>query len=342
MNITCALSPRQIESLYANVYGHLSKNKSFDLETYMRNLFNKIEEKTDSDNAAKFLQYVPDIMYKASAQLGLDNLPEGFDPNKIRDLNKIFKDPERGLLNIIDAFKKNDTPILRQLAELEKELALKQEQIESEEPPVKNPDRFLASQTFTGTGSPFVKINPNDKKTLEPTTLDKSKRSFVNTFSKLEKAFEVSENPDLFEYQGVQVKIKAQILSEFVRTNNIGLLYKDTQNEYNRSIDIVGEGKQREDVFQNNQRVILVLVDEAGENLYFDQDGNITTKENGQIFYQFLRAVRKTKSGFTVKDIYNLEDQVKDSKDKQKEFEALYNIQESLKMIQMLYNFYHL
>ena len=28
MNITCALPPRQVESLYANVYGHLSKNKS--------------------------------------------------------------------------------------------------------------------------------------------------------------------------------------------------------------------------------------------------------------------------------------------------------------------------
>jgi hypothetical protein len=331
MNITCALSPRQIESLYANVYGHLSKNKSFDPETYMRNLFNKIAEKTNPDNAAKFLQYVPDIMYKASAQVGLDNLPEGFDFNRIRDLNKIFKDSERGLLNIIDVFKKDDIPLLKQLAELEKELALKQEQIETEEPPVKNPDRYLASQTFTGTGSPFVKINPNDKKTLEPTALDKSKKSFINTFDKLEKAFQVSGNPDLFEYQGVQVKIKAQILSEFVRTNNISLLYTDTQNEYNRSIDIVTEGKQKEDVFQNNQRVILVLVDEAGENLYFDQDGNITTKENGQIFYQFLRAARKTNTGFTVKDIYNIEDQVKDSKDKQKEFETLYNIQESLK-----------
>ena len=331
MNITCALSPSQIEKLYANVYGHLSKNKSFDPETYMRNLFNKIAEKTNTDNAAKFLQYVPDIMFKAAAQVGLDNLPDAININRIKDLNKLFKDSERGLLNIIDVFKKDDTPLLRQLAQLEKELALQQEQIEEDEPPVKTPDRFSASKTFTGTGSPFVKINPNDKKTLEPTTLNKSKKSFINTFDKLEKAFQVSDNPDLFEYQGVQVKIKAQILSEFVRTNNINLLYADTQNEYNRSVEIVTDGKQKEDVFQNNQRVILVLVDEAGENLYFDQDGNITTKENGQIFYQFLRAARKTNSGFTVKDIYNIEDQVKDSKDKQKEFETLYNIQESLK-----------
>jgi len=331
MNITCALSPSQIEKLYANVYGHLSKNKSFDPETYMRNLFNKIAEKTNTDNAAKFLQYVPDIMFKAAAQVGLDNLPDAININRIKDLNKLFKDSERGLLNIIDVFKKDDTPILRQLAEVEKELALQQEQIEGDEPPVKNPDRFVASKTFTGTGSPFVKINPNDKKTLEPTTLNKSKKSFINTFDKLEKAFQVSENPDLFEYQEVQVKIKAQILSEFVRTNNINLLYADTQNEYNRSVEIVTDSKQKEDVFQNNQRVILVLVDEAGENLYFDQDGNITTKENGQIFYQFLRAARKTNNGFTVKDIYNIEDQVKDSKNKQKEFETLYNIQESLK-----------
>ena len=59
--------------------------------------------------------------------------------------------------------------------------------------------------------------------------------------------------------------------------------------------------------------VVLVISDEFGNTLYFDEEGSITTKEKGGLpVYQFLRDVRKDdKTGkLRVTDIYGIEDRI--------------------------------
>ena len=92
----------------------------------------------------------------------------------------------------------------------------------------------------------------------------------------------------------------------------------------------------------------MVITDnvETGNPLFFDEKGNITTKElGGTIVFQFLREVRKEGSNYRVTDIYGKSDQIIDpailaqkadisfeeaEARQQKEFEELYNFRQKL------------
>ena len=63
MKITCAVSPIQLEKIYAAVSKKMrqaqSENTPFDADAYMKDLFKKITKAKDIDTAVKFLQPVP-------------------------------------------------------------------------------------------------------------------------------------------------------------------------------------------------------------------------------------------------------------------------------------------
>ena len=313
--ITCSLSEAQIENLYGNIYGHLTKDKSFDPSKYMKDLYDKILKKSDAATASKFLQQVPALLYTASARVDLTTLPENFDPKKVLELNKLFKDENKGLINVEKTFKiTQDLDMLKDLnqikAALENEIELTDETGEEFKS-----ERFAAANVFTGTNIPFVKVDPNNSNILIPETTDTEKEIYINTLNSISDALKESKELDLFKYQGVTLTVKAQSLAGFIK-NNEALLYGSTKEEIEESTKRVSLKATKQGVFQTKDRVILVLTDEFGENLFFDKDGNITTdKTNGKIIYQFLRAARKTKEGYTIRDIYNNEDQIKSPTD---------------------------
>lgn len=73
MKIQCALSQSQVEKLYSNIYGHmLDKGSEFDPQQYMKDLFNKIANKSDVETAAKFMQQVPSLIGTASFRPALE------------------------------------------------------------------------------------------------------------------------------------------------------------------------------------------------------------------------------------------------------------------------------
>ncbi len=63
--ITCSLSEAQIENLYGNIYGHLTKDKSFDPSKYMKDLYDKILKKYfEFENVLTYLQwFVKDFLW---------------------------------------------------------------------------------------------------------------------------------------------------------------------------------------------------------------------------------------------------------------------------------------
>ena len=60
-----------------------------------------------------------------------------------------------------------------------------------------------------------------------------------------------------------------------------------------------------------DQLVALVITDEKGKYIYFDNNGNITSKENGgKVVYQMMRDVRKDGKRYRVTDVYGRNDQL--------------------------------
>jgi hypothetical protein len=112
-----------------------------------------------------------------------------------------------------------------------------------------------------------------------------------------------------FVYQGKTIKIKATNFRTFAQKNRTAI-DEATVTELVDSYTAVKKGYAKEDVTQADDRVILVVTDENGENIYFDKDGNITKKHEGTLAYQLLRDIRETPEGFRVTDIYGIEDQI--------------------------------
>ena len=61
--ITCALTKDQITIVYKKIYKELStKGQEFNPDSFMKELFNQIAEKSTPETAANFLQVVPSII----------------------------------------------------------------------------------------------------------------------------------------------------------------------------------------------------------------------------------------------------------------------------------------
>ena len=122
----------------------------------------------------------------------------------------------------------------------------------------------------------------------------------------------MSDMTDGVVYDGKKLMFKAQNLDRFAIGNNYSMLDKSTRDEIALSRKIRKNNEPVDPrIAQVDQRVILLLADEeTGNVLYFDKEGNITDEENGKPVYHFMRVVRKEGRNYTVKDIYNKEDQV--------------------------------
>ena len=112
-----------------------------------------------------------------------------------------------------------------------------------------------------------------------------------------------------FKYQGKTIKVKATNLLEFSKKNP-NALDEATLSEVKFSALQVKRGTAKEGVTQAEDRVILVLTDESGNDLYFDKDGNISDIVNGSLVYQVMRDIRLTSEGYRITDIYGIEDQI--------------------------------
>ena len=86
MKIVCALSPRQVENLYKDVYKNmlssLEAKEAFNANNYMKKLFTQIAEKKDVGTAMKFLQQAPGIMRAVGVKSQFDALDISLDALK--------------------------------------------------------------------------------------------------------------------------------------------------------------------------------------------------------------------------------------------------------------------
>jgi hypothetical protein len=341
MKVTCALTQSQVEKLYANVYGHmLNQGEAFDAKQYMTDLFNKIAKNKDVDTAAKFLQQVPSLIGTASFRPSIEEFEISTD--MLRPLIKQFKKDDNGLINAVTYFNPTLNPeVKKELVEKKANEAFEIKETSSDSITV-DPFNYQPYSALSTTFQEFISKDPN--KDIETETLDQGRRTIYTTLSAIRE--NANNNTPLKEliYQNTVLKLKPIKLSDI----NPELLDKTTLRLLNRAGFLLGAGKAQANVTTPDKIFLMVITDnvETGNPLFFDEKGNITTKElGGTIVFQFLREVRKEGSNYRVTDIYGKSDQIIDpailaqkadisfeeaEARQQKEFEELYNFRQKL------------
>ena len=339
MKVTCALSQSQIEKLYANVYGHmLNQGEAFDPKQYMTDLFNKIAKKKDVDTAAKFLQQVPSMIGIASFRPGIEEFDISTDI--LRPLIKQFKKDDNGLINAVNYFNPTLNPDVRkEIVQAKADAAFDVKEEDTTTVPV-DPFNYQPYSSLSTTFQEFISLDPNKDISLE--TLDPGKRTIYTTLNAIRD--NANNNTPLKEliYQDTILKLKPVRLSDV----DPETLDKTTKRLYKRTDFFKTSSKSQAYVTTPDKIFLMVLTDNEGIPLFFDEKGNITTKElGGTLVYQFLREVRKEGSDYKVTDIYGRRDQIMDpaiiaertgitieeaKARQQKEFEELYNFRNKL------------
>ena len=339
MKVTCALTQSQVEKLYANVYGHmLNQGEAFDAKQYMTDLFNKIAKSKDVDTASKFLQQVPSLIGTASFRPSLEEFEISTD--MLRPLIKQFKKDENGLINTLTYFNPSLNPeVKKELVAKKADQAFDIEERTSETVPV-DPFNYQPYSSLTTTFQEFISLDPN--KDIQTETLDPGKRTIYTTLNAIRD--NANNNTPLREliYQDTVLKLKPIRLSEV----DPETLDKTTKRLYGRTGFFQTSPKAQANVTTPDKIFLMVISDKDGNQLFFDEKGNITTKElGGTLVYQFLREVRKEDGQYRVTDIYGKKDQIIDpaimaeksgitveeaKARQQKEFEELYNFRQKL------------
>ena len=317
MNISCALSSSQIKGLFKYVYKTMAEalaaNQSFNANETMRVLFNKIESNKDADTAAKFLQVVPKMIFVAtiSKELVSDlKLDKDSSLDNLRSLSGKFLNENDGLLETLRYFKPENT-----IKDLENSIIIQSVDIntpsDSEQEDIKEDSRFKASSAFTSTMQQFISKKPGtDKLVVEK--IDPARIRIYNTLEKIKLAFSQKNNQlsDIV-YQNKVLKLKAIPVSDIARADldktTADLLGKGAGIEFNKS----GENLTKD-------LIALVISDEEGFVINFNEKGDITEYEDGgKPVYQFLRKpTLDTKTGdLVIKDIYGKEERIQTPED---------------------------
>jgi len=307
MKITCSLQQPQIEKLYAHLYGHLLDNqknsKVFDAEAYMKNLFDKIASKTDPDNAAKFLQQIPSLLRRAAASASLE--VSELKTDYLIPINKNFKNEDTGLSYIVKYFNPTlDLNVQKELIEQNATEAFNVEEEDQEEVDEEelqdNPDSAF-STTFQERKNKAFK-NPSILDEVEP-----SREYIYTTIRKIKTILDGTAILKNLKYQGVSLKLKPVRLS----TADSDELSKLSKRLKERQAYLKRTGQAVPSVTTADKIFLMVITDENGNNVYFDSEGNITTKEEGgRLVFQYLRDVRIVNGKYAVTDIYGISNQM--------------------------------
>ncbi len=321
MKITCALNSLQITKLFkltvSAMKDAMNAETFFDSDAFMQDLFDKISKKQDPANAAKFIQQVPSLIYLASGKDELLKLD--FDPKKVRNQISEFKNPDTGLVDVLNKFNKTTTPQdLITLNNIINSYGLQVEETdEKNEDPIIKEIKLKPFSIYTTTFQEFIPINPETKELLTKEKVDTERKYIYNALNNIKKS--VLNDPTLSNdiiYQGKKLTLVASKILDV----DINDLDSTTTNDIKKSLKISKGNKtveyKGEEITQTKDRVILILSDSEGNLLYFDKDGNITTKEQGgKLVFQYLRTVRNSKTvknELVVTNIYGITSQILD------------------------------
>ncbi len=319
MSITCAINdPEIIDLLFQDICVNLRNVKpgeTFDYNKYMQDLYRDFAAQGTPESAAKYLQSVPRLISIAKLQF-YDDIELSID--ELTKLGKLYKS-EKGINEIINTLSEKSDMSLKK-AELQNEQLLKfqllEEVVDLNKLEVKFPTSLTTISPFSGTLQSYISFDPNSqtKQSFSVEQINPEKLHIVNTLAKLKSIAANTDSLNGLVMDGKKVMFLAQNLNVFANEENFALLDTETKNQIVLSRSIPAD-KAPQDVIQIQNRAILILSDESGKPIFVNEDGEITSKEEGgKLVYQFLRTVRKEGDRYKVTNIYNTDDSIMTAK----------------------------
>jgi len=310
--INCALSTETVEKLYKNIFGHMQdaalKGNSFDVNKYIKHIFNGKANKSKPEIAAKIVQHIPRMVIDIT-NTDFFEVEDFVDLKVLHKLGQAFMNPDKGIQKIIsDYTATTDNKLLKTVAETKLGEAFNIEEFDAEEGEFS--ERFKPYSSLTSTFQEFLAVDPTSKNITDVEQIDESKKIIYTTLSAIKETMNPQQTiADDLIYEGVSIKVKAIPLSSIPQAE----LDNYTRNLVVKSKSIKKQGTNLEGVTPTDNMVALVISNANGESLYFDSEGHISSKEEGgKLVYQFLRDARKKGDTYTVTDIYGKEDQILD------------------------------
>ena len=304
--MACRLSDDQVELLFKAVIGSIAAAKNngqqYSPEGFMRDFYTMIFNASgDRDNALDYVQHIPRMIASAygSEEKIADYLTDsGVDFNALNKLRKEFKDIE----NVVSflGLNSNVNEVVEQIIEetnpstavipTEVYTEIEQKDIELKK------KAYSAGNNFTATPESGLAVFNQEAKEYDGAVAtdnipdpDPAKKTYYAVVRKLNELmnkynFQTADNVKLNNVKGIYMKlVKANTIAE-------DELYISDRIYINQS----EENKAK----HNATGLALVYTDKAGNILYFNQEGNITTKEEGgRLVYGKLRNAYTDRSG---------------------------------------------
>jgi hypothetical protein len=280
----------------------MSDKKSFNAEDYMAYVFGNKAALSTPETSAKIVQHIPRMIIDIYNTEFLGDQDFNLDLNAIALLGKSFLNEDTGINNIISKYTDKSKKFLRYVNRTQELEAGNVELQDQESTEIyTSPLSFMPYSALSGTSQELVAIDPTSPD-FNIETVDESKRFIYTTFEKMKSVAGDPESPlSDFVYQGKTLKLKPTPLLEVDESE----LDDYVKNIIVRSKSIQKKGLTPKGVVQVQDQVLLLITDDQGNNVYFNQDGDITTKEEGgKLAYQFLRDVRKEGDKYNVYNIY--------------------------------------
>lgn len=323
MAIKCALSTDQLEFVYGlsrqAIQAKLDKGQPFNVDTFMKYLYERIQKVADRDRAAQFLAFTPAIV----EQVVLNNFAqevdqiEGFD--KISTLKVKWSDPNTAISNVVNALEQTKRDLRIQRIINQKKEGVIEDKPESQSSfDYGTTFRFKSAAILVGTLASYV---PGATK-FQSETADKERRAINKTLSSISNKISLQNSVTEYpKYQGVNIRLRATNLGDFTnnKADNYNGLDTITQKSIRDSRSIMKKGNAQKGVAQVNDRVIMLITNEQGQPLRFNHEtGDIVpfNDSKGKFAFQEMRVVRKTgTNSYSLRDIYNMEDKTLSSDD---------------------------
>ena len=323
MAIKCALSTKQLEFVYGlsrqAIQAKLDKGQPFNVDTFMKYLYERIEKVADRDRAAQFLAFTPAIV----EQVVLNNFAqevdqiEGFD--KISTLKVKWSDPNTAISNVVNALEQTKRDLrIQSIINQEKEGVIEDKPESQSNFNYGTTFRFKSAVILSGTLASYV---PGASE-FQAEVADEERRAINRTLSSIANKISLQDTVTEYpKYQGVNIRLRATNLGDFTNNNsdNYNGLDAITRDSIKKSRSVVKKGNAQKGVAQVNDRVIMLITDEQGQPLRFNHEtGDIVpfNDSKGKFAFQEMRVVRKTgTNSYSLRDIYNMEDKTLSSDD---------------------------
>ena len=306
----CSLTEPQIRALYKAVSGKIIADKNngvkHDIEAYMKKLYEMLKNAPNGNEitAMDYIQHIPRMVLAAKGTMNeeySDYLSEsGMDLNRIDKLRMQFKDIEN-----VKTFLNVDAPNLLLNAATEV---------------------LEAALPVTGVldNDAYAEIEINDEK-------KKVKIISENPFEAFPETAFAQVNQEAQDYDGINFKENipdpdpkkqtyfsvVRMINKFLTENRLSNMnskgiylrpvkekdipFEDlyiSNQKYLTTADSKKTTEQKEKDRETGDNLFLVYTDENGKFLYFDKEGNISTKEDGgTVAYSFIRRVYTDRNG---------------------------------------------